>query len=261
VLGASSENLGDLTFESEGVESPACGIQICVTRRPSGNEHDGVDDGWQGGDTGVLDGDDEWGSRRGTAGVEESGVVVGDQYTDDEDTEDVKDHQSEKDSLDCLWDGLSGVLSLSDSGGNDFGSEEGEGGLNETCEPGKELTGRAGNEAITTLNRDVVERTYRISDLAKHETWLTLTRVPPVSESNGVMIRSTSSHENDTENDKTDNGDNLQAREPELHFSKDSRSQEVYGKDENQKDCHVDCRMRRCVCFRQQISRLRCNKD
>ena len=54
------------------------------------------------------------------------------------------------------------------------------------------------------------------------------------------MIGSTTSHENDTKDDETDNGDDLQTRKPKFHFYKYPCTQEVDGKNEDQEDRHVD---------------------
>lgn len=54
------------------------------------------------------------------------------------------------------------------------------------------------------------------------------------------MIRSTASHEDDTEQNQTDDGDDFDGREPEFGFSVGARTEEVDGEDENEADCHVD---------------------
>lgn len=75
------------------------------------------------------------------------------------------------------------------------------------------------------------------------------TRVSPVSESDGFMVWATPSHQDDTKDDESDNGDDFQAREPEFHLSKNPCSQEVDGEDENQENRHVDSRVRGRICM------------
>jgi len=53
------------------------------------------------------------------------------------------------------------------------------------------------------------------------------------------VVGSTSGHENDTENNETNDSDDLQAGEPEFHLSKNPGTEEVDCEDENQEYRHV----------------------
>ena len=57
------------------------------------------------------------------------------------------------------------------------------------------------------------------------------------------MVGSTSGHENDTENNETNDSDDLQAGEPEFHLSENPGAEEVDCEDENQEYGHVYSRV------------------
>jgi hypothetical protein len=90
--GAPAEERRGLALEREGVEDTGRGVDVRVAGRPDSNQEDGVDDGREALDAGVVDSDDEWRLRDGRdVRVEQALVRVGDQDTDDENREDVED--------------------------------------------------------------------------------------------------------------------------------------------------------------------------
>lgn len=57
------------------------------------------------------------------------------------------------------------------------------------------------------------------------------------------MVWATPSHQDDTKDDESDNGDDFQAREPEFHLSENPGAEEVDCEDENQEYSHVYSRV------------------
>lgn len=103
--------------------------------------------------------------------------------------------------------------------------------LNETRPESEEPAPSTGNIRPISTKRELVERS----------------RVNPVSESDRVVVRSAASHKDNTENDETDDGDDLDGGEPEFGFSVCPRSEEIDGQDENEADRHPYGRMGRLV--------------
>ena len=86
--------------------------------------------------------------------------------------------------------------------------------------------------SLAIINRQLVERA----------------RTDPVPKTNHIVIRTAASHEDDTEQDETDDGDDFHAREPELGFAVCAHAEEIYQDDEDEADGHVYCGMGVCVC-------------
>lgn len=78
----------------------------------------------------------------------------------------------EENTFDRSRDSLPGVLGLTQSGSNDFSTDERESSLYEDVPEGKELTPSTWDDAGTVFNGDLGERT----------------RVAPVSESDSIVV-------------------------------------------------------------------------
>lgn len=63
-----------------------------------------------------------------------------------------------------------------------------------------------------------------------------LPRVVPVSETSSVTIRSTAEGDDQGEEDNTDDGDDLERREPELELTKESNTKVVDDADDDEED-------------------------
>lgn len=92
-----AEDLGHLTLDRKGVHGTRRCVEVRVSSRPGRDKDNGVDDGRQDLDLGVVNGNDP---RRGSGGtrlgVEETVVVVRDQDRDEEDTQDIEDDETEE---------------------------------------------------------------------------------------------------------------------------------------------------------------------
>lgn len=222
-LGASLEDSGHLSLESQGVKGTRRSVEIRVTGRPGGNEKHSVDDRREGLDACGLNGNDEGRRVSVTGTVKKVGLGVGDEDGDDESAHDVEEEQSVEDLLDSTGHSLSGVLSLSQSSSDDLSSDEGECGLHQDTPEREELSPRATDLAIAS--RLLGEGTG----------------VSPVPETDRIVRGSTATHKDDTENDETDNSDDLDSTEPEFGFTIRSCAPEVDEPDHNQENSDVHC--------------------
>lgn len=178
-------------------------------------EETGVDDGRKDLDSGIGHGNDEWTGDRGVGSESETRVVGRHQQSDDESSNDVEEEDTDVNSLDGLGKSLSGVLGLwlrgakvsakvrdktvlrkkltSSGNSDDFSSNVREGSLDEDGPETEEATSG-------TLNTEVLDEGSRVS---------------PVSETDNVVIRSPSSIEDYSQDDKTSDGQDLDDCEPE----------------------------------------------
>lgn len=196
ILGRPREDLGGQAPDGETVERPRGDEEIGTRRGPGTAEEGGVDDGGEDGDAGLLDSDDEGalGSRR----VEVQRRVAGrDQEADDEGAADVEDDQAEPHALDSLGDSAPGVGGLGGGDGGDLGAYEGEGGVDQDAEEPEEAALRSGD--IHVLDK--------------------ATRLPPVFESDGLVVRTPTGGDDDARDDEANDRDDLDRGEPEFHLA------------------------------------------
>lgn len=120
---AGLEHSGCGTLDGQTVQSTAGDVEERVAGRPGGNENDGVDNGWQGRDSRVSNGDDE--SRRSGTGtaVRQSGIVARAGDTDGENAEDVEDDQTVEVASRCDGEISTRRLHFSSRDDQQFGSE------------------------------------------------------------------------------------------------------------------------------------------
>lgn len=207
--GGSGKDLWGLSSKSKTVQGSGGSVKIRRSGGPGRSQETSVDDGWKDWNTGVLDRNDE--RRFGGTRVEVETWSVGwDNDTDDESTTEVEDEDSDKDSLDCSGDVSSRVLGFTSGNGDNLGTNVREGGLGEDGPETEESTETAGDTRVLG-----------------EWTW-----VLPVLETDLLTVGSTTSRDDDTENDQTDNGQDLDGSEPEFGLSISSSTQEVDGDDD-----------------------------
>jgi hypothetical protein len=212
VLGSSGKDLGSLSRDGQTVKSSGRGEEIGRSGRPGGGEETSVDDGRQSGDTGLSDSNDERRSKSVTRVELETSRVGRDNKTNDEGTTEVEHQNSDVDLLDGRRKSLSGVSSLSSGNGDNLGTNVREGGLSQDSPETEELTKRS-------LNTSVLGEGSRVS---------------PVLETDLLAVGSTTGRDDDTEDDKTDDGQDLDGSEPELAFTVDTGTKEVDDDDDNE---------------------------
>lgn len=158
-----------------------------VGHTDDGNSDDSVHDRWQATNTGILDRDDEGrGLSVGTGGTEQVVRVAGNNQADDESTQEVEDHDTPEDLLGGLGEGLGRVGSLGSSKTAQLCSTEGKGCSRED-----------GAEALEGGER---------------------TRVMPVVSSDISTLGCATAVDHDTEDDETDDGDDLDETENEFDW-------------------------------------------
>lgn len=225
VLGGSGKDGGSLSVDSKTVEGSSGNVEIGVGGGENEKQKGGVDNVRQTLDTGVGDGNNERrGSGRGGGllGKGKSGIVIGNVHSQKHDQQNVKEADSVEGQLDGSRHVSSGVLGLSNGDTDELGTKVGEDSSDETGSPGNESALGAVDGQITLL------------------VLLEGTGVFPVSEALSVVIRASSKSENQTQNDKTHNGDNLDGRQPELKLSKELDTNGVDGDNDYQENGNPD---------------------
>lgn len=177
-----SEDCGSVSLKSETVDGSGSDVQVGVRGREDEDQDAAVQESWENVDSGDLNGSDEW---RGSGRVElllgslnKEWVVIGDDHTEEEDGKTVEKEDTVEGELDSAWDGLSWILSFSDSHTDKLSTEVGE---NSVDHGGPE--------------------TQELSERANLEIRSECTRVLPVSESFSVAIWSTAKGKNEREQD------------------------------------------------------------
>lgn len=178
-----------------------------------GDGDDSVHDAGEDLDTGILDSKNEGrGLGVGTAGSHETRVVGGEDETDDEQVQDVEDGNSPEDLLASHGDRLAGVGRLGSGQTNHLSTTEGEG----------------SNDEDTAETLEVGESTG----------------VVPVLGANVSLVAGTTTVDDNTEDDETNTGADLDDTEDEFDFSVAADSEDLDDDEGGQEDgnphCHVD---------------------
>ena len=212
-LGALEKEARSLTDLGKCEQVTGAGEEESVGGRRCRGQDDGVDDRWEGWDTGTLDGNNPRRSSGTDTTVEKSSLVGRDKDTNGEGTEDVEEQDTPEDTANGLWNVLARVLSLAGSDGNHLNTTVGESGVDE----GREKT----SEAADIANSDVL----------LHGTW-----VLPVAKAKSVVGWSTAEVNDQGKEKQTDNGEDLDRSEDELGFSVDGYGKDVQSKNDDNDD-------------------------
>lgn len=218
------EDFWSFSFDGKTVKSAGANVQVGVCSAQYEDEDGTVDNMVKNLDTNQSGGDNEGGcSGPGLLGVgyEKGRIGSRDYETDNENTADIEDQDSPEGPLDRDWDVLPGILSLANGNADEFGSHVGEKSVDE-CRPETE----EGSEALPVRNL-----------LVKVLAQRTVRRIP-VSETNSIMFRISSKINDDTHQDQCDQGDDLDARKPELQFPEHANAEEVDKEDKGDEDDH-----------------------
>lgn len=177
------------------------------------NSDDSVHDAWKDLDTGILDSKNEGrGLGVGTAGAHQARVVGGEDETDDEQVENVEDSNSPEDLLASHGDRLAGVGRLSSSQTDHLSTTEGE----------------------SSDDEDSAET------LEAGES----TRIAPVLDTDVALVANATAVDDNTEDDETNTGADLDDRENKLNFTVTSNTEDLNAHEDNKEDrdpdSHVD---------------------
>lgn len=218
------EDFWSLSFDGKTVKGAGADVQVGVCSAQYEDEDGAVYNMVENLDTDQSGGDNEGGcGSPGLFGVGYEKCRVGsrDYETDNEYTADIEDQDSPEGPLDRDWDVLPGILGLANSNADKFGSHVGEKSVDE-CRPETE----EGSEALPVRNL-----------FLKVFTQWAVRRIP-VSETNPIVFRISSEINDDAHQDQCDQGDDLDAREPELQFPEHANAEEVNKEDEGDEDYH-----------------------
>ena len=202
-------------------------VDIRVGSAENDGEKDTVDDVWQHGYTREIRSDHE---RRavGVCGfVEKVGVVRRNQDTDHEDRKDEEKQDAPESLLDGLGHVLAGIFSLAGRDTDELGSL-----VRESC------LDQDSPEADELRERQVVgENAARVGQVRVKRS-----RVVPVFESD-VALFARAGVDANTKDDKANNGNHLDAGEPELDFAVDRHWHEVQSRNEHEEDADEDANL------------------
>lgn len=191
-------------------------VDVGVGGGENGGQEHSIDDVGQNLDTSQVGSDDQ-GRRGGILRVEQKRWVVG--RHNDTDEEDGRHEQAEdapESPADGTGNALLGVLGLTSTNTNQLGPLE--------TEAGGDQDGPEANElANGTLNNGLVERT----------------RAHPVLEAQVPLLANTGV-DADGKDDEADNGNDLDAGEPHLNFTKNANGHEVESSEDDPEDTDKD---------------------
>ena len=166
------------------------------------------------------------GGRGGISGVSDNiGIVGGADQAEDEDTDDVEQEDTDPDTADGAWDVFSGVMHFCGGHPENLSSQEGVGSVDQD-RPDTSKTAQRARDALVLNERAGVM-------LRKADWVILLVNIPgpretyPVTEPETVMGRSTAQVDNETENNETEDCDDLDGGKPELAFTEGAGAQKV----------------------------------
>lgn len=223
---SAGEDAWSVTLDGKTVESTGSNVQIGVGSGEDEDQDTAVEDTWQGLDTGVLDGDDEW---RGSSGCSlrsggDSGnktwVVMWKNHSEEEDQHDVEEQDAVEGKTDGSWNDLAWVLGLTNGDTDQFDTEVGEDGGGQHRPESEEATSRA------------------LRDVLLERSW-----VLPVSETLWVLVWTTSACENQGDHDQSENDENLERGQPEFKLAEELDTEVVDEDDGNQSNSNPDTRV------------------
>lgn len=205
---------------AESLNGTGRSVRAGVGDGDDGEGDDGVKDGWENFDTGILEGQDEWRVLGiGTGGVGKVGIIRWDNETEDSKGDNVEEGDTPEDLLGSLWNGLSWVGGLSGGKTDQLGSSEGERGGDED-----------GAETVETVLEGSTVRTVSVVvSLPVFTTNVT-----------SVVGWDTTAVDDDTSNDETNDSKDLHDTENELDLTVTLDTKEVDGNDQNKEDGNPD---------------------
>jgi hypothetical protein len=217
LLCAGEEERGCLSVLGQCIQVSASSVQESVGRRRGGCQNDSVDNRWKDRDTGTVDGNNPWG-RSGTSstrllGTEQLRVIIGDQHTNGERTEDVEEQNTPEHTADGLWDVLAGVLCFTGGHSHHLHTTIRERSIDKSGEESQESSGGSS------------------TDIGLHGTG-----VMPVSESQASLFWRTTEIDDEREDQETDDCDDLDTSEDEFRFTIDRNGEDVETEDDSDDD-------------------------
>ena len=208
---------GGLSVLRNSKQISGTGVQEGVTSRGGGCQDDSVDNVREHRDGGILHGNNPWRALRTLGvGIGQLGVVAGDGDTNDEGAEDIEEQNTPEDTTNGLGDVLAGVGGLTSSDCDHLDTSVREGGVDKRRPQTSEAT--SGSCANVFLHRTLL----------------------PVSESEAVMVGSTTKHDDKTRNEQTEKSDDLDRSKDKLSLAIDTYCKDVEADDEDNDERNPD---------------------
>ncbi|KAG7888489.1 hypothetical protein KL936_003701 [Ogataea polymorpha] len=226
VSGAAGKNGRHFSVAGHRVQASGGGEKLRVTARVCRSEDGGIDDVVEHLDTGVLDSDHVWraGSSAGSRvdGVHEPRVVRANNHSDNDDSHDIEEGEPVDESLAGFWQIRSWGLSLGSTGGDELRAEnESKRTLDDSGPARKEFAGVSWDKV---LNKG---------------SWV----FPVVEAEHTVRCRCSAEEDDNSNNDKTNDGDDLDGGDPELDLAEEFHRAEIErhtrDPEDRNKDGHV----------------------
>ena len=199
---------------SQGEQHSRASVQEGICRRSGRGQNNRVDDGWQGGDSGTVDGDNPWGLG-GTSGSvcncgQQTSIIIRDKHANGERAEYVEEEDTPEHTSDSLGDVAAGVLSLTGSDCNHLNSTIRESSVHKSRPEAQEATG-----------------------ISSRDIRLHCSGVLPVSEAKTVVGWATTEIKDKGKEQKTHDRNDLDRGKDELGFSVYRDGEDVQAKDDD----------------------------
>lgn len=218
----SGKDFGRMLLDGQSVECSRGNVQIRVGGAEDEDQNASIENGRQGGNTSQFDGGNERRGSGGGGGLGGQGqlrAVVWNNHAQEQDREDVEDTDTPEGQLDGTRDVAAWVLRLSDCDTDQFRSEVGKDGSDHTLPYGSEST-------RCSLKLVGFERAG----------------VAPVLETSDITIDASACHDQ-TEEDESENDNDLDGRKPELQLAEVLDAEKVNGHDDDEEDGDPDTRI------------------
>lgn len=208
------EDARGVAGHGERVQGARRHVEERISRGPGGGQDRSVDDMVEHGDPRIFDAHHEG---RGLDGAVTCGQLRGvgwADHTDGQNTQNVEEDQT----VDVAAGGpryvATGGLHLATTDDDQFGGEdEGDG---------------TGDGAL--------EQPDKTTGIARHQILVKGTGIFPVVEPKSLTVRTTAPEQNEGDHEQTDQGDNLDSREPKLGFTVEAHGEEVEGNNHDHHD-------------------------
>lgn len=210
VFGALSEELWCLSFQSQTIKATTGAIAVRISSRKRGRQNQSVDDIWQNADSKSDHGCDIWRrsctGRTILVGGNQVGVIVWNQNTDSQRAKHEEGSETPEHGSEGLWKDDSWVLSLSGGHRDIVGTGDGEGSLDQALQETNE------SAKIAFVPVESRERT----------------RILPISETESIAEWVAAEHGNKSEEQKSNDENDLAQGHPELSLAVPLDSSEVH---------------------------------
>lgn len=207
-----AKDLRKLSVRSHGHDHSRTDPAVRVASRPSRDENACVDDGRQGADSSLLDGNNPRRAVCVARARNEIRVARVDNKSDQQGTEDVEEADAVRNTASSSWDGAVGIHRLCSTDDNSLNTNEREGGVDKGGEEAEEVASRSLDSIVLDPGAGVV----------------------PVPESNRLAAGTSAGRDDNSDDDEAYKADDLDSSSDDFCFSVESDIAEVNGQDQDE---------------------------